>query len=111
MNSSVPSGFIVKVPAVTVGSFGSVIVIGGVVGSIGVPLTSVIMITSPSGSESLLSRFSVMGESLNVSKLSSVAIGGVLSKVVGSVGSSAFKSRTSMETSAVSVFPKLSWIL
>ena len=68
-----------------------------------------IAITSPSGSVSLLITLLLSGTSTNKPNVSSVAIGGVLSIVVGSVGSTGpFRSRTSIDTVAVSVLPNVS---
>ena len=59
------------------------------------------MITSPSGSVSLLITLLVSVTSTNDVNTSSVAIGGVLP-------AGPFKSRTSIDTVAVSVFPNVS---
>ena len=67
------------------------------------------MITSPSGSASLLSKLLDKLPSVLTLKLSLLAIGGVLLNVAGSFGSiGAFKSRTSIDTEALSVLPKVS---
>ena len=72
----------------------------------GSPLTSAILITLPSGSVSLLNTLLLNGTSTNVANLSAVAIGAVLSTSPGFAGSTgSFRSRTSMDTLAVSVLP------
>ena len=96
-----PSAFNVTVPP-------SVVAI--VCGAVAIaPAASEIEIKFPSGSVSLLSTLLVIDESVSKTKISSVAIGGALLNVVGSVGSTgAFMSRTSIDTVAVSVLPNVS---
>ena len=66
-----------------------------------IPAPSATVITSPSGSVSLLITALLSGTSVNNVNTSSVAIGGVLPAGL-------FRSRTSMDTVAVSVFPNVS---
>ena len=91
-----PSVFNVTVPPEVV-----VIVCGEVADT---PLPSAMVITSPSGSVSLLMTLLDKGTSINDVNESSVAIGGALPAGL-------FRSRTSMETVALSVLPKASMIV
>ena len=98
---NVPSVFSVTVPPAAVG-----IVSGAVATS---PAGSATTITSPSGSVSLLITLLVSGTSTSDVNTSSVAIGGALSIVAGSLGSTGpFRSRTSIDTVATSVLPNVS---
>ena len=73
------------------------------------PVASATVITSLSGSVSLLNTLLVSGTSTNEVNTSSVAIGGALSIVLGSAGSTGpSRSRTSIDTVAVSVLPNVS---
>ena len=87
---NVPSVFNVTVPPAVV-----VIVCGAVAGT---PVPSAIVITSPSGSVSLLITLLDKGTSINDVNESSVAIGGALPAGL-------FRSRTSIDTLALSVLP------
>ena len=98
---NVPSVFRTTTPPAVVG-----IVCVAVAAS---PVASAIAITSLSGSVSLLITLLVSGVSARDANTSSVAIGDVLSMVAGSAGSTGeLRSRTSIETLAVSVFPDVS---
>ena len=97
LSATVPPAFVVIVCAPVAGS------------PLAVLASSAIVITSPSGSISLLITLLLKGTSAVTLKESSVAMGGVLSISAGSGGSiGPFKSRTSIDTVAKSVLPKVS---